>query len=64
MPCDGESKQGQLAMKRCGRMRMAGTDDAEIAIREFINGEGAAMRSDVEANLVKTHAMDSGLFPG
>jgi len=43
---------------------MAGADDAEIAFRELVDGERAAMRSDVMAALIQANAILCRLFPG
>ena len=37
---------------------VAGADDAEVAIGEFVDGEGALVRSDVMAALIQTHAIE------
>jgi len=49
----------------CNRsVRMAGTDDAEAAVRELVYGEGAAVRSGVEIALVEAHAVERSQLPG
>ena len=43
-------------------VRMAGTDNAEVAVGKLVNSEGAAVRSDMKAGLVQAHTIQCSLF--
>ena len=45
-------------------MGVAGADDAEGAVGEFVDGEGALVRSDVMAALIQTDAILGGVLAG